>query len=175
LPDKNALLTNRWFRVPFLLQIFVMLMLCLYGIITLLPGAISPRLRSGVMDRSANGYTIMKWADSVLPANAVLLNTHRSMALSPRDAISIDWASYVDPDKKEAVLYIKLVKEKKPSHIIITGPAPHDFGKFAACIGPVFMGPSYGRIATRNPLNKGELYEAWIYSFDASKLPDPTN
>lgn len=174
-PSPNFIYNSKLFKLPFLAQALITLLLCIYGIITLFPGAITPGLRVRVMNQSANGYTILRWADSVLPSNAVLLNTHRSMALSPRNAINYDWSTYVDLTKKESSTYIKQLRDKKVTHVIITGPPPHDLGKLTVCITSVFAGPFYGHLATRNPVNRGKLYEAWIYHFDASKLPDPIN
>lgn len=170
-PTESLIWKHPLLRLPIAGQALITLLFCWYGVVTLLPGSITEKLRVVVMNNSANGYTILKWADSVLPRDAVLLNTHRSMALAPRDAVKIDWAEYVDINKPESAPYLQQLKNRGISYIIAIGKPPPDLGKLSVCVGDIVAGPCYGRLATRNPLNKGQLYEAWIYKFDSTKLP----
>jgi hypothetical protein len=126
------------------------------------------------MNRHANGYEIMQWADAVLPKDAVLLNGHRSMALSPRDAISFDsssWIQYVDTNSTESKIYLDRLKSKKISHILIIGKIDYN-APLAKCFGNVVAGPGVGHLATRNPFNQGSNYDAWILEFESARLPE---
>jgi hypothetical protein len=169
-PSENIIYRNKLLRLPFLAQSIGVILFYLYGAVTLFPGAITQQWRTAVMNRTANGYTVLKWADSILPANSILLNTHRSMALAPRDAVAIDWSIYVDLSKKESTPYIRRLKQKNPTYILITGMPPFDFGKLKPGVGKAVAGPCYGYRATRNPFNRGQVYEGWIFDFNASKL-----
>ncbi len=160
-----------WFKWTIFGQALVTIALCWYGVVTLLPGALTPQFRSMVMERAANGYSVMKWVDSVLPADAVLLNSHRSMALAPRDAVSLDWSSYVEIGSPASEPYLRRLKDRGVTHMLVIGES-HNAGKLSGCIGAVVAGPGYGRLATRNPFNAGERYEAWIVKFESERLPE---
>ncbi len=160
-----------WFRWPIFGQALATIALCWYGVATLLPGSLTPEWRSMVMERAANGYSVMKWVDSVLPSDAVLLNGHRSMALAPRDAVSLDWSHFVEIGSPASEPYLRRLKDRGVTHMLVIGEL-HDVGKLSGCIGAVIAGPSYGRVATRNPFNAGERYEAWIVEFESKRLPE---
>ena len=159
-----------WVKWPVAVQSVVVTGLWLFGLITLAPSAISQDMRDKIMNRSANGYTIMQWVDKVLPPNAVLLSNHRSVALAPRDVVSMDWSNYVRTDSKEALPYLLHIKERRVTHVLITG-SPTD-STLKECFGNLVAGPSYARLATRNPVNRGEPYPSWIYEFNSADLPD---
>jgi hypothetical protein len=159
-----------WVKWPVTIQAVVVTGLWLFGAITLAPSAISQNMRDKIMNRSADGYTVMKWADKVLPIDAVLLSNHRSVALAPRDVVSMDWSDYVRSDTAEAMPYLLRIKKRKVTHVLITGN-PAD-AKLKECFGSLVAGPSYARRETRNPFNRGELYSAWIYEFNSDDLPD---
>mgnify|MGYP001617940479 FL=1 len=142
-----------------------------YGAVTLVPGAFTAAWRDGVMDRYANGYSVMKWADSVLPADAVLLSTHRSVALAPREVVPMDWATYVNFDTAEPLPYLVRLKERGISHMLVIGDLGNS-GPFKRCLGTTLVGPGYGRPATRNPFNAGEQYTAWIVEINLGGLPN---
>jgi hypothetical protein len=143
---------------------------CWICAVTLFPGASLPSWRSAIMDRSENGYEVMQWADQVLPENAVLLNEHRSMALSPRKALSVEWMNFVDMKAPEAEYYLNMMRINQVSHILVLGPINYD-SELAGCYGSVVAGPGVGHLATRNPFNQGGNYEAWILEFESERLP----
>jgi hypothetical protein len=144
---------------------------CWLGGFMLIPGALSLDWRSDVMKRSANGYDVMQWADSVLPANAVVLNGHRSMALLPRDGVAYDWSEFVDLKSPDATLYLSRLKERAVTHVLVIGAVNWSL-PISNCYGKLFTGPGKGHLATRNPFNNGSYYDVWIYEFNSQKLPD---
>ena len=157
------------FSLPVLGQSVLAVFTCLIGAVTLFPGALLPSWRSVVMDRSANGYEIMQWADKVLPVNAVFLSEHRSMALAPRKALSMEWMTFVDVKAPETEYYLNIIKTNQVSHILVLGSINYD-NDLAGCYGAVVAGPGVGKMATRNPFNKGGNYEAWILEFESEQL-----
>lgn len=159
-----------WVKWPVTVQAVVVIGLWLFGSITLAPSAISKGMRDKIMNRSADGYTVMQWAETALPPNAVLLSSHRSVALAPRDVVSMDWSSYVRSDSKDALPYLLRIKDRGVTHVLITGSPPDS--KLKRCFGNLVAGPSYARFASRNPANRGELYPAWIYEFNSADLPN---
>jgi hypothetical protein len=166
-------LSKRFVKVlswPVLGQGVLAVLACWIGAVTLFPGALSPPWRSEVMDRSANGYEIMQWADKVLPENAVLLSEHRSMALAPRKTLSVEWVKFVDMQAPETEYYLNIMKDSHVSHILVIGSINYS-RDLAGCYGTVVAGPGVGHLATRNPFNQGGSYEAWILEFESERLP----
>jgi hypothetical protein len=159
-----------WLKWPVAIQAVMVTGIWLFGLITLAPSAISQGMRDKIMNRSADGYTVMQWADEVLPIDAVLLSNHRSVALAPRDVVSMDWSYYVQIDSKEAIPYLLRIKERNVTHVLIMGN-PRE-AKLKECFGDLVAGPSSARFATRNPINRGEPYAVWIYKFNSADLPD---
>lgn len=160
----------KMFRWPVLAQSSLAILACWYGAFNLFPGALTQSWRSAVMERSANGYEIMQWVDIVLPEDAVMLNGHRSMALVPREAVSMEWVGFVDMKLPETQYYYKRLIDSNVSHILVIGPVDYDTD-LAGCYGAVFAGPGIGHVATRNPFNQGVGYEAWILEFETEQLP----
>ena len=98
LQNKNEMYAKyKKYLKPFvLIQSVAVIAMVWFGVATMFPGAISASRRNDVMSRTANGYGLMKWVDATLPQDAVLLTDHRSMALVPRKAVSLDWLNYIE-------------------------------------------------------------------------------
>jgi hypothetical protein len=167
---ENRLIFPSYFGWAIKLQAIAFLIICCFGAITLFPGAINSTWRENIMYRSANGFELMRWVDEVLPKDAVLLNGHRSMALSPRKALSTGWTNYVDVSSNDALLYLNRIKEIDVTHILIDGDISPE-SSFYGCFGQVFAGPGPGKIATRNPFNNGVPHDAWLIEFNSVLLP----
>ena len=146
--------------------------LVLFGVFTLFPGALATSWREQIMDRSANGYSVMRWADTVLPKEAVLLSDHTSLALSPRATLSTDWMHYLDINGVGSMPYLNRIKTAKVTYMLVRGELSES--PFRGCFDKIHYGPFVGHNATRNPfnMNKGDHYNAWIVKFDSEKLPD---
>jgi hypothetical protein len=157
-------------RWPLLAQSSLAIAAFWFGAVSLFPGALVPSWRTTVMERSANGYEIMQWVDKVLPDNAVMLNGHRSMALAPREAVSLEWVNFVDMKAPETQYYFDRLIDRKVSYILVIGPINYDTD-LAGCYGEVVAGPGIGHLATRNPFNQGAEYEAWVLEFESERLP----
>jgi hypothetical protein len=170
-PTRHALLRYSFVRLVVLAQALAVTAVCWLGALTLLPGTLTASWRSAVMQRAANGYEVMQWADTVLPKNAVVLNGHRSMALMPRDAVANDWSRYVDLTTAESTPYLLRLKDRGVSHMLVVGPIDPSLPLYK-CLGSVLAGPGRGHLATRNPANRGAAYEAWIVEFDSTRLPE---
>ena len=74
--------------------------------VSLLPGILSTTQRTRVMERCAYGYTVMRWLDERLPAQATVLARLRCSALMPRRFVSGDllyWLDLRDPDSWQQI------------------------------------------------------------------------
>lgn len=170
-PNVRLIYEYVWLKWIVLAQAGFAIAAVCYGVLFLFPGAISSNWRTQIMERSANGYDVMKWADGVLPKDAILLNFHRSMALSPRDSISSEWMNYVNIKDPSSSLYLERLKSKKVSHALLIGAIDYTT-PISNCFGKVFAGPGIGHLASRNPFNQGDAYEVWIVEFEWKKLPE---
>ena len=169
-PQPTPLIDRRWITWPLAGQALFTIALFWYGAVILFPGALTARWRSAVMDKNANGYRVMKWIDSVLPPDAVLLSADRSIALAPRDVVSFDWASVVNVTSRAAEPYLIRLKERGVTHVLM-GTAAR-FTALSGCVGPVVAGPGDDPVAVRNPLAPERSYPVWVYRFNSAALPD---
>jgi hypothetical protein len=165
-----SLLQSRWIAWPLIAQASFTTALFWYGAVSLFPGALTSRWRSAVMDRNANGYHVMKWVDSVLPPDAVLLSADRSLALAPRDAVSFDWAAVVPVTSREAEPYLMRLKARGVTHVLM-GTAARYTG-LSGCVGRVVAGPGDDPVAVRNPFAPARKYPVWVYQFKSELLPN---
>jgi len=170
---------RKFIKPAVLIQSISVILLCWYGVVTITPGSVSTLLRDNVMKNSAYGYEIMKWADEVLPSEAVLMSAHRSMALAPRPALSLDWFYYIEPLKTDISSYITTIKNKNVTHIMLYGSQLSESSQFLKVFSGCFNKNSYERIfeknfkkVTRNPFNHGEPNVVKIYPFQSEKLPN---
>jgi len=157
---------KNWLKIPIFLQSSIVIFIFIYSVVLFLPGITSVHAREQVMSKYANGYEVMQWVDDILPKDAVLLSSHRSIALSPRYTVSLDWLSFIEHNKEniEVGFYLNKVKQKGVTHILFQGDDYKNtelFGLLAGCLGKIY-GPGYAHIATRNPLNQGQPYSLWI-------------
>lgn len=169
-PSREALIKMRWVHWIVFGQAVALVVVAWFGALSTLPGALTPNWRASVMQRAANGYEVMLWADTLLPKNAVVLNEHRSMALMPRDSVAYDWSYFIDITAEESRLYLNRLKDRRVSHMLLIGSLDSS-APLATCFGKTLMGPGVGHVATRNPFNQGGEYEAWIVEFDSTRLP----
>lgn len=177
-PKKLYIKKYIWLKWPIYLQAFITTVSIYYGVLILTPGAFMPTWRTNIMELHATGYEVMTWADKVLPKNAVLLNTYRSMALSPRDSVAAEpgytFLERANLNDARSKIYVDRIKLKKPNYILIEGPInlKSSLGK---CYGEIFAGPHKTPSVQRNPFNQITMHEAWILEFKSEALPECAN
>jgi hypothetical protein len=126
-------------------------------------GLISISQREKVLSSKANGYTLAKWANLKLPDTARILIDHRSLALFNQKVYSSDWVNYIDNKTNEDKFYTNYLKKENVKYVLIIGDKQEDSKLLSYCDSLVY-GPFIGQVATRNPLNSGKKYNAWIYT-----------
>ena len=168
---KTNFLNISW-KLTVYLQGIIVFIGIIYGIFTLTVGTINNELRSNVMANKASGYSIHKWASSILPNDSIVLTSHRSISILERKTIYIDFMTYLDPQNKKSNHYFDLVKESKPTHIIFYDNKKY-FNHFENCVNKLeYYGKNVGNLAGRNPFKKSKKYDGYIYSIDYKLLPD---
>jgi hypothetical protein len=116
----------------------------------------------------------MKWVDNTLPQEAILLMGHRSMALAPRKAVSLDWLNYIELGNNDASFYLERIKEQKITHLLTFGKTINQIKEsnvFSGCLGDKVYGPYHGIVSTRNPFNIRPTENAWLVNFNSDILP----
>ena len=138
----------------------------------LFPGSITNDLRKNTMIKYANGYSLFKWSSSVLPPDAKVISSHRSIGLSSSQIFPLDFLSYVSK-KKDIEYYLEDLKSKKPQYLITYGNNDNYFGFKKCVIRKINEKINVGKLSTRNfYLNKNrEFYNGYIYLIDYNKLP----
>ena len=139
-------------------------LLAWYGAALVFPGSLSRVQRDRVLEQTAVGYPVMRWVDTVLPQDAVLLSGHRSIALAPRPAESTDWTRFVGFDTAGFRFYADLVNQRGITHVLVINPDVAS-DQLLAFVGDAIATPFVGYRATRNPFNRGDEYRAVIYEF----------
>ena len=169
---KNQLLLPKYIYWILRSQALLFLALAIISSVMLFPGALKDTWRKEILERSANGYDLMLWVDNELPKDAVLINSHRSMALVPRKAFNnFIWTSYVDINSKDAYIYLNRIKDIEPTHILILHEITKDT-PMINCSGKIYSGPEKIRVAARNPMNAGTTYNAWLLEFNNNLMPE---
>ena len=163
---KQAIRLNI-FKWSVLLQSLIMVLLSVYAALTLGPGGFSRDIRETIMEQSANGYTVAKWADNVLPDDAVILSGIRSIALMPRKSVPTDWINNVqDTDRLSG--YLHVIEQRGVTHVILRGKDPKGW-ICKNCLGERVAGPKQFFVGTRNPFNR-QPYFASIYKFNNNQF-----
>ena len=145
----------------------------LYGVYSLFPGSLTSSLKSKVLSLNANGYALFKWANSNLDKEDVVLSIHKSISLGKSNYISTDFIPYVDFNDERSEKLIKLINEKNPNYLLTWGynNKPYLF-VFENCVGDiVYFKKNVGKFEARNPLNRGNNYNGYIFKFKTKELP----
>ena len=145
----------------------------LYGVYSLFLGSLTSSLKSKVLSLNANGYALFKWANSNLDKEDVVLSIHKSISLGKSNYISTDFIPYVDFNDERSEKLIKLINEKNPNYLLTWGynNKPYLF-VFENCVGDiVYFKKNVGKFEARNPLNRGNNYNGYIFKFKTKELP----
>ncbi|WP_428420661.1 DUF1420 family protein [Methylibium sp.] len=150
-------------------QVLMFMALISYAVVRSIPGAMSTPWRNSIMATQADGYTVMKQVDAALPADAVLISAHPSVALSPRKVFASDWISFTGSQPADWAPYLQRLQEGRVTHALVIGEPSRS--PFAKCFSGVEAGPISASKATRNPLNSGAAYAAWLMKIDRERMP----
>ena len=127
------------------------------------------------MKKYAYGYELANWANQNLNEDDIVLSTHRSISLFQNKTYSTIFLWGVNFDDKDSLIYANFLKSKKINRIIFYDKKSN-FEIFEQCLGELlFYKKDVGQYVGRNPLNKGEKYDGWIYELKYEKMPNCLN
>ena len=157
------------------LQSIFFILAIFYGVVCIFPGSLSKFQKDKVLSKNASGYSLFKWANSVLKHDDKVMSYHRSISFGKANYISIEFSNFLKSDHKNSRIIYDHVINKKPDFFLTwgySGKKPN-FGKFKDCVGKlVYFQDSIGRQEARNPLNRGNKYDGYIYEFNISDFPN---
>jgi hypothetical protein len=165
-------------RFFILLQSIFTLCILLIGVFNLLPGIFSDNLNKKILSKYASGYNLYKWVNESLPKNSLIITNHRSTYFAEHEVIFFEMTSHLDnSDFFSRNYFLEEIKKKKPNFILFYGYEnyfKYNSFNFYKCTNGLFSKKmKVGFEETRNPFNTNHRpYNAYIYYFDYSKLPN---
>jgi len=173
---KNGNIFNlKLFEYFFRLQSLIVILGIYYGVISIFPGSLSQFQRDKVLSQNASGYSLFKWANSVLEVEDVVISYHKSTSFGKSNYISSEFMSFLRFDDENRKVIYDYVINKKPKFFLTIGyhGQKAQFGSFKDCVGKLkFFKDSIGRHEARNPFNRGNKYDGYIYEFNTSNFPN---
>ncbi len=154
------------------LQLLVTIPFYFFFVITIFPGSLNDDYKKRVMSKTANGYDLAMWTNSVLNKEDILISSHRSISLFKNKTYSGVFTWHIDLANPQAKIYLDFLKSKKINRILVY---MNDDGKeiYKGCLGKkIFFNEKAGKHVGRNPFRNSEYYTASIYEFNYKELPN---
>ena len=159
---------NKPFKILTIIQSSFVFVFLLYGVYILTPGVLNKKLYEKVMKNTANGYSLINWAEKKIITGDKYILLQRSSGIS-ENSISTTFTYYIDKDSSEQINYfLKIIAEHNPKYLVSKVDVKDNL-IFKECIEKlIFYENNVGRYTARNPMNIGKEYNGYIY-----KLKDP--
>ena len=175
LVSKNLKINSLYFKVfskLIYLQLAFIIGIYIFYVLNFFPGSLNQKFKERMMTNNANGYQLAKWANEILDKNDVLLSTHRSISLFNNKTFSFQFTWNIDNKDIRSKIYYNFLKSKKVNKIIFYGERL-ETSIFTKCLGKqLAYKHNVGRHVGRNPFNRGDYYNGWIFEFNHSYLPN---
>ena len=145
-----------------------------FGIYSLFPANITYSLKDKVLSQNANGYGLFKWANTKLNKEDVVFSIHRSISLGNSKYIAMDFIPFVDFEDKRSDIFVKVINKKNPNYLLTYGYSKDTpmLYEFKDCVGKlIYYQNSVGNFEARNPFNRGNKYDGYIFKIEKTKLP----
>ncbi len=170
--NKKKFFLLSLFEKSLILYSSIFVILLSFFSINLFKGNLSKSIYDSVLKKNADGYSLYKWANTVLPDNEIIISTHRSLAFYKNEVISYEFRLFTMPTEGHE-FFIKKIKQKKPKYILYTSTELNNFmDVLQNCRGKLYkFKKNVGYTVGRNPfsINK-QFYDGYIYEFDSNNL-----
>ena len=146
-----------------------------YFSISFFKGNFGEKFYNYVLEKNADGYLLYKWANDVLPDDAVIITTHRSIAFYKHRAISYEFRLFTNSFKEKGFkYYMDNILKEKPSYILYSSTELNNSRDILKnCRGKLFKHKkNVGHTAGRSPFHKKTFYDGYIYHVDLQKLKE---
>ena len=155
-------------------QTFIVIGAILYGVFTIFPATFSKINKDIILSDNASGYSLFKWANTKLNKDDVVISFHKSIALGKSQYIATDFTWFVDFKNIRSKIFVNAIIDKKPEFILTYGYPNQKpiLSMFKNCVGELnYFKKSVGTSEARNPYNRGQLYNGYIYKFKLAEFP----
>ncbi len=159
---------NQYLPKIFIPQMIAITLILLYSVINFLPGSFTVKNYKNIKNKFAYMYSGFEWINDNIPENSNVLILNRAISQYKESSIS-GWFNYFTSEK-ESKFYKKLILKKKPIYLIYFGSNP-DLRHMKNCVDGLYMKKDkVGFHATRNPFNRGNYYNVYIYNINYENL-----
>ena len=167
-----------FFNLIRLQSVFLIIIICLF-VFWVFPGSLNKNLYDSVMHKTANGYSLIKWANTKLSKESIVLSMHDSISFFNVKSFNHYFLDVVDFKNPQSQIFTKKIKDSNINTVLFYGRINKDnlkkdpyYDKLENCIGKLIAHKKdVGRHVGRNPFQKGALYDAWIFEFNLKKFP----
>ena len=156
-------------------QTFIVIGAILYGVFTIFPATFSKINKDIILSDKASGYSLFKWANTKLNKDDVVISFHKSIALGKSQYIATDFMWFIDVKNTRSKIFVDAIIDKKPEFMLTYGYPNQkpELGKFKDCAGNLkYYKNSIGTQEARNPFNRGNKYNGFIYEFKLAEFPN---
>ena len=146
-----------------------------YFSLNLFSGNISQKLNDKILLKNADGYSLSKWANEVIPDNSVIISAHRSKTFYKHEVVSYEFRLFGGLTKREVSYYLNEMAKKKPKYILYKSSEINTNNDYLQnCRGKLFkFKKNVGYIAGRNPFTTSKkFYDGYIYEISDTKIKD---
>lgn len=172
---QNLIIKNKFLKLLFLTQVFIITVIIWSSIYNLLPGSFNEQNKDKVLSDFADGYLLIKWSNLILPKDTNVVINHRSTYFSNNEFASLTFMPFVN--FSEFKYYANHILNKNPKFFLTYGFNDEpQLGFFKNCIGDLlYKQKKVGKNVTRNFLKKSEYYDGYIFEINYEKLKKCTN
>ena len=145
-----------------------------YFSINLFKGNLSHKFHEKVMEKNADGYSLYKWANEVLPNDVIIISTHRSFAFFKNKVITYEFRYLKNSTTNEAFnYYLKNIIEQNPTYIMYSSETLNNENDLLKnCRGDLFAyKKGVDAKAGRSPFARNmRVSDGYIFKLDQKKL-----
>ena len=159
----------KYFKILCIQSLFSILIIW-FGVFTLSIGSLNFGLRDYVLTRTADGYSLYKWANKMIKDERAVISVHRAIVFGKNKTISTDYVNFINQNLDARKLYINQISKYKPKYLVTWG-RENNLLIFENCISKlIHTEKNVGYHGTRNPFNRGSLYDGFIYEIKDMNL-----
>ena len=164
----------KYFKILCIQSLFSILIIW-FGVFTLSIGSLNLGLRDYVLTRTADGYSLYKWANKMIKDEGAIISVHRAIVFGKNKTISTDYVNFINQNLNAKKLYINQISKYKPKYLVTWG-RKNNLLIFESCnFKLIHTKKDVGYHGTRNPFNRGSLYDGFIYEIKDENLNKCTN
>ena len=154
------------------IQAAIVILLINYGNFILIPSMMSHKNKLQILNNYADGYSLITWAKKTISNDKAIISLHRSVYFGGKNFISSEFIDYANKDIYINSALVHQLKLLKPKYILTYGRHNFSNSNLKRCFGKLVKSKkNVGFKGTRNPLNKSNFYDGFIYEFKISKFP----